>query len=411
MKITAIAPLRRTFSASGEITLTQAFLAALETGETPAAVEALMPGVGDSFPVGIAENQCEWISDATAVVDSAVLSLDSGRCWRIEVAGRKCPAAVERRGGVFSAVGLDGVEERRAVFAVPKESLTAFQPNIGDAMAWAGDSFFCTSMQCRTAGNGLILLTLCARKVAEPYRVALSRAEEHAGYLPSGRRYSETVWQAKWRVPASRIADFRQLSGTSAADWAGADAIVTECTEEKLSPVEYQVTVTARNRYSFFRRFSTATLDDRSDLGNRVDIKVTYRDLVISAQQAGFYRSRNDVYLPNTLWNPAVDCPLIRPDGTPFSLFNRNLPTMVVCESRYYRGGVGDNLNRVAEWRGDGAIYSGRLGKHAAKWLRMDIKADNITDNDGRIWTRIDRFYRLPPANCQWNPTYWEVNL
>ena len=197
------------------------------------------------------------------------------------------------------------------------------------------------------------------------------------------------------------ISEFLPQCGDDASEWAGQQSFISNIKAEKKSDAEYLVTLEAD---SIFNSFPIGSLDDRSNLKSRVDIEAVYSDFYISPAEAGYCMLDDGSMTVYNFWSPD-QCPIVTSNR--ISYYNRPLKTMLVAETRYYRGSTGEHLNLIAEWNDNNPIFSGKVGKYDAKWLKQDIKAENITDNQGDVWTRIERIYRHPPAGLQWNTKYW----
>lgn len=407
MKIVMTTPVNKIWQADGDIILKSEFQVALESGEASSLLPILAGDVGDSFPEEVDISRGTITRGSSGFVEKITISALGGEVWKIRFEGKIQIDTVTMRGGIKSSTLADGREEFYANFAVPAEQLESFLPSVGDLMEWAGDDCYCIDSEVEECVDGSYLVKLHARKVAEAKCLSVICKDEHGGYLLTGARYSTCVWHSEWSVPTALLEEYRNMLG-SYADWADSNCIITSCNVKQLSPAEYLVNFVACNQYSYQNALFSTFPDDRSDLGNRVDISVSYRDLVVSAAQAGFAATRYDYYIYRNGWINSVDCPLECTQSTRFPYYDRNIPTMVVCETKYYYGGAGENLSLMAQWREDTLIFNGSIGDLSAKWLKMDIKATDILDNEGKLWAKIDYYYRMPPTGWEWNENFFK---
>ncbi len=402
MKIIIKTPISRTWQSSGEIILKSIFQVALEDAETIDTINALAGEVGDEFPEAIDNETYTLTRTSSGFVEQISLEAVADRIWQLEFLGKQKVAVVTQRKEVMQSLLPDGRTLYTAEFAVPAASLNDFLPEQGDVMAWAGTDCFCVDWQLQQLADNNFKVTLSARKLDKAVQVELTSNEQHVGFSATGTRYNEIVWSSKWSVPTNLIENYQNIIGTTAS-WAGSGCLITACSVQRLSKAEYLVTLEARNAFSRQLNMSSGVPDDRSNLASREDLNVTYRDLLVTTSQAGYQANRYGVVTPRSGWYWQLECPLVCSDNTPFPLYNRNLPTMVVCQSKYFSKGTGSNLDKVEQWRNAGVIFNGQIGNLTANWLKMDIKASDVLDNEGKLWTKIDYYYRLPPAGQQWN--------
>ena len=354
---------------------------------------------GEAFPVA-AENN-EFVRDSAIVLSSITVKPDSANVFKLEFTGYRISSQIRRSGPVTTRIDENGVKIKSAAFFVPAGQLNDFLPAPGDPASWAGEGFYCDNVKILQDNQFDAKVIVSAREITTPKMLARTNAESHAGYDALGAKHSDLKWKSTWSVPADMIDDFLPQCGQDASGWAGQQSFVSNIKTEKKSGAEYLVTLEAD---SIFNSFPIGSTDDRSNLKSRVDIEATYSDFYISPTEAGFVLADDGSITVYNFWSPNM-CPVVTSNRILY--YNRPMKTMLVAETRYYRGGTGENLKQIAEWNNGNPIFSGKVGKYDAKWLKQDIKADDIIDNQGEIWTRIERVYRHPPAGLQWNAKYW----
>lgn len=370
-----------------------------------AEVEELAGAVGGDFPFSASGNALArnggYLVSAFAVIP------EGENIWRLEFSGRRRADGCVQTGEVFGITGSGDVESRSAVFVVPASGIAQFQPEIGGAAEWAGENFYCTACEVSELAGGEIRMKVTARKVDGIRLLSVSSEFRHLGFSLLGVERCDRIWHSVWSVPAAELDDFPHATGASAESWAEPDTQVVRLERRRLSPVEYEITLEAHGLFGSgdpLRLYQG--MDDRSDLGNRVDIEAEFSELIVSCEEAGWRRRADGGYDEIADWS-AVRCPLAVAAGERFSGFERPLRSMTARETRYYQGEPGDNLGTVAAWYAAGPIYSGKVGSYSAEWLRSDIRSSGTVDNRGRSWTKIERCYRLPPDGQSWNPNYW----
>lgn len=372
-------------------------------------VESACGSVGGDFPVGVSDNAL--VRDDAFLVSSITISDESPGVWKLLFEGRKRTPRVTMKGEVKVTPLAGGGCEKTAVFMLPEppsEENAAYAE--GDPLPWAGDGYFCTACNWRETGDGEAEMTVTGRELSAIRMTSLSFRQEHLGYSLLGAERSELVGVGVWSVPTAKLDDFPYHVGDSAAAWAGENMTVDTLQKIKLSEAEYELRLEARGTLGIgSQRRYTFGIDDRSNLANRTDYSVSFVALRVSLNEGGFTRHglTGMVYASN--WTTAM-CPLVTDATTRFTRCEHPLRTMVVKVTSYVRGDCGDNLATVAQWQSSDPIFNGTVGNLSGNWLRMDIRAGNITDNRGNIWTKIDRYYRLAPESYTWNADYWKYN-
>lgn len=359
----------------------------------------LCGSTGEPFPVATENNS--FVRDSAITVTAVAVKPESASVFTLEFSGCRIASQIQRSGPVTTSIDENGSRIKSAVFLVPAEELNSFTPQPGEPAKWAGEGFYCDNIKILQDNQFDARVIISAREITAPKMLRRSDAESHAGYDALGLRRSELKWKSTWSVPAAMIDDFMPQCGEDASGWAGQQSFVSNIKAERKSNAEYLVTLEAD---SIFNSFPIGSTDDRSNLKSRVDIEATYSDFYITPAEAGFVMVDDGSMTIYNFWSPDM-CPVVTSNRILY--YNRPLKTMLVAETRYYRGGTGEHLNLIAEWNNNNPIFSGKVGKYDAKWLKYDIKAEDIIDNQGEIWTRIERVYRHPPAGLQWNAKYW----
>ncbi len=393
--------MKRSVDASGATVCQTGFkVSALSAAE----VFALAGEIGAMFPVA-AGNSGTLVRDAgIAVTAFTVTPAAESGVWVLEFFGRELADAIVLRGAVTLTVGSDGAAVKKAEFIYPAAQ-AADIPEVGAAAVWAGDGFLITGRTVERLPGGEFRVVLSAGSFGQAVCRSREVRERHLGFTAAGSVRTDRVWSSVWSVPAAQLAAFPCPVGSAADSWADADTVVTAMTSRKISEVEYEVALEARGIYSTPPLSSlSANLDDRGNLGSRVDYEVSFPEFRVSLAEGGYYINSLGQRLPTANWSQN-DCPLIATER--FLRAGQPLKTMMVKESSYLIGGTGTHVSDLNEWYASGPIFNGKVGDYTGVWLRSDIRASDLADNRGRVWTRIDRFYRLAPAGEQWNQYYW----
>lgn len=351
------------------------------------------------MPVDTENNS--FVRDNSVLVATINVKPESDRVFNLEFSGVRSSGKIIRSGPVTTSIDTNNSKIKSAAFYVPSEQLDGFLPKPGEPAEWAGEGFYCDTVKVIQNNKFDAKVIISAREIITPKIITFTDAETHTGYDTLGIRRSDLKWKSIWSVPAGMISEFLPQCGDDASEWAGQQSFISNIKAEKKSDAEYLVTLEAD---SIFNSFPIGSLDDRSNLKSRVDIEAVYSDFYISPAEAGYCMLDDGSMTVYNFWSPD-QCPIVTSNR--ISYYNRPLKTMLVAETRYYRGSTGEHLNLIAEWNDNNPIFSGKVGKYDAKWLKQDIKAENITDNQGDVWTRIERIYRHPPAGLQWNTKYW----
>ena len=359
--------------------------------------------IGDDFPESVAEGVRLVRSNGIKVENIAIAPVAEG-VWELEFSGSRVGTQPELR-GVTNVVDADANRIATAEFTVPEEQLSSFLPKVGDSAPWAGGGYLVCSVKTLSPHAGTVRVTITAKHTAAPRLIAISTDTMHAGYSPLGNRLSDKVWRSRWSVPQTQLEKFLPKCGDSAASWAERATYIAAVSCEYASSGECIVKLEARSVFGYGNSRARIARDDRSSLGSRVDIEVSHADLRVSLMEAGYRFSSSGVPEKLSGWK-STDCPL--ETVTQFPRYERPLRTIVVKESRYYNGSAGEHIERIAEWHNSGPIFSGKVGKLQAKWLKVSIYATDMTDNQGRIWPRLERTYRQPPSGERWNLEYWK---
>lgn len=378
----------------------QLYISPQDTTENDiAAILELCGTTGEPMPVDTENNS--FVRDNSVIVATINVKPESDRVFNLEFSGVRSSGKIIRSGPVTTSIDNNNSKIKSAAFYVPSEQLDGFLPKPGEPAEWAGEGFYCDTVKVIQNNKFDAKVIISAREIITPKIITFTDAETHTGYDTLGIRRSDLKWKSIWSVPAGMISEFLPQCGDDASEWAGQQSFISNIKAEKKSDAEYLVTLEAD---SIFNSFPVGSLDDRSNLKSRVDIEAVYSDFYISPAEAGYCMLDDGSMTVYNFWSPD-QCPIVTSNR--ISYYNRPLKTMLVAETRYYRGSTGEHLNLIAEWNDNNPIFSGKVGKYDAKWLKQDIKAENITDNQGDVWTRIERIYRHPPAGLQWNPKYW----
>ena len=295
----------------------------------------------------------------------------------------------------------------RVAAAAYGDFITANEIN-SDASTWAGGGYYVTAINAVPIGQAGYYVTLEAKHVAVRV-IDIRRSVKFLRYNVDGSVANEVIYTGRWQVHKDNIDEFNQMSGTSAADWADSNFIVTGIEPIKLSEMEYQVTLTARSiaSQSLYAQFH---YDDRSNLSSRKDFKIGYSELKLTPEQCG-WSIQDSVWIKlNRLkaqsWAAATDCPLKTSSELNWSLSQTPLRTLTVTVTEYKFGNVALYVNEMAQWDSSDVLDGFSVGNYSGSWRKIDQQAELVLDNLGKFWTKITRHYQKAPGQLSWNSSY-----
>ena len=209
---------------------------------------------------------------------------------------------------------------------------------------------------------------------------------------------SAVAMQAKYQVRSGDLAAFRSLVG-SAAEWAEPGMIVADIREEKRSAVEYMITLEA-----CLPKFLAWQSGDDDVYDGRVDCKVDVSELFISAAMAGYVQNPEGKYEEIPDWNAERSCPLLTSKALSRNYINSVVRTMEITMIEYIRGSCKFLLDDMQEWSNSRLDYGKNVKGNA---LRIRQTGSDVREKDGTVYAKLTRVYQMPPAEMNWNSSYW----
>jgi hypothetical protein len=283
--------------------------------------------------------------------------------------------------------------------------------DIDSAAAWAGDGYYVTNLSAEPHGILGYYVTIEAKHVSVR-KIEVLKRQTLAGYETDGNLKTEVVYTGKWQVHADNRQEFETLIGESAADWADEGYIITSINPVKLSDIEYEYTLEAKNPDN--SSASPATEDDRSKLWERIDLYPGSADFKIDAKMTGYTTKDNLLVKINSIkpgtWDPEKYCPF-----SPFSeeLDKKYAERVIVCmtvqRTTYKKQ---DPMKTLQDFQIDfqnPLIWNDMFGCPNSSWRPIKVDCEKILDNAGNPWSKITKVYMLAPFNWEWNSTYWGV--
>ena len=88
-------------------------------------------------------------------------------------------------------------------------------------------------------------------------------------------------------------------------------------------------------------------------------------------------------------------------------LIENPLKTMLIVETIFWKNSVATHLNEIASWWRS-RVFEGKVGDLSGSFLREEQQAEDVLDNEGEVYTRVIRHYRVAPDNLSWNSVFWE---
>ncbi|MDD5699000.1 MAG: hypothetical protein PHH77_10335 [Victivallaceae bacterium] len=274
----------------------------------------------------------------------------------------------------------------------------------GDASSWAGDGYHISDIQVSPYGKIAYYITLEARHI-EPRLLNVKHTETFDGYDTNGNIRRIAVWNGCWRVHYNDLSTFENRVGEAAEDWAGAGTIITKMEPVRVTDLIYEVNLEAKAPESSGSTAVEYNLDDRSNLGNRVDIICKEADYLLPAENCGWYKNSQGQYEEIEAWDAAKLCPFVTASALPAEMIDAPLKCVFVSRISFLRGRSAAHVKMNLDWSRSSRVVSEVAGI-TGSWLKQSFNTEEVFDNEGKRWTKIIRSYIHSPADQQWNTNY-----
>lgn len=348
---------------------------------------------------------------------------------------------------------------RTAVWRVHNSAFDEFISghDIGAPAAWAGENYYITDIQSEPRGNYGHHITLEAKHIAVRC-IEIRREESLTNYNTAAEPERAITYTGTWQVQADAIAEFENLTGGSAAAWAGENYIVTKTTPTLVSPMEYEVVLEAmsQNDWATFEGSLIGSL--KPDYSDEIEVYPHTMEIILTPAQLGWIKEKpminsdnittglsessteiwkpfkdsytwmtidKDKYLTDAQkleakknqWDADKDCPFLIP-GTGFDRYVKreyaNKPFQCICVdiTQYTKGDPAKNLSalktriesypRIIPW--------GDVRGLTASWKRIKFEIEKVKDSKGNAWWRETYTMMAAPQGWRWNPNYVEAS-
>jgi hypothetical protein len=234
------------------------------------------------------------------------------------------------------------------------------------------------------------------------------KRQTFSGFETNGALKNEIVYTGKWQVHRDNIEDFETLIGESAADWADEGYIVTSINPVKLSDVEYEYTLEAKNTDN--TSASPAQDDDRSKLSERQDFYPGSADFKIDGAMSGWTTKDNKKILITAAggtWDPAEECPFVVTGPMDKKYYERVIQCLTVQSTQYKKKDPMQMLPTFKELYEATIINAVMFGYSGGSWRATKQEGEKILDNAGNAWTKYTITWMCAPFDWVWNATYW----
>ena len=335
---------------------------------------------------------------------------------------------------------------KSATWKVSNEAYEAFieaHDVNSSASSWAGSDYFVTGIKAEPRGKLGYDVTVEAKHIG--VRCLETRRDETLkAYDVSGNAIREVKWSGRWQVNKDGLEEFKNLTGSSAADWADEGYIVSRVSPSQVSDVEYEISIEATNPDEYQSGGGNPSmLDDRSKLSARTDIEVKTLEFTLSAAQAGWtmekpfkagstdtlvtqdvkeilkpivkslkYRLLDAEDLKAMEWLPSRDCPIEMPSGTNYAdkkWIDKTFTCIALEYTTYSKGELAQQLSQL-ETRRDKIPYIkyGQMNGLLKSWKRVSYNVEKILDNKGDPWWKETYTMIAAPNSWTWSTAYHE---
>ena len=279
--------------------------------------------------------------------------------------------------------------------------------DIDSAATWAGDGYYVTNLSAEPHGILGYYITIEAKHVSVRQIEVLPR-KSFAGYEADGSLKIETVYTGKWQVHTDNREEFETLVGESAEDWADQGYIVTSVNPVKLSDIEYEYTLEAKNTDS--SAASPASEDDRSKLWERQDFYPGSADFKIDGPMSGWTMKdgkKKTIKESGGEWTAAEECPFVMTGEMEKKYAERVIQCLTVQVTQYIRKDPMLMLPTFKQLYEAVQINGDYLGTTGGSWRAVKQDGEKILDNEGKPWTKYTTTWMCAPFDWEWNATYW----
>jgi len=273
-----------------------------------------------------------------------------------------------------------------------------------DASSWAGSAYYVSDIQVSPHGKIAYYVSLEARYV-ETRLLSVKHSEAFNGYDDDGKINKVIIWNGRWRVHRDNLVDFENRVGESAEDWTIPGAIITKVDPIRVTDLIYEVSMEAREPKDSGASALEFNMDDRSNLGRRVDIICKEVDYMLSAGDCGWHKNSQGQYEEISDWDAQKLCPFVTTDALPSEMIDASLKCVFVSKTTFLRGRSKAHVRMNLDWSRTPRIVSSVAGVMGS-WQKRSFDTEEVFDNEGKRWTKIIRSYMHTPADQQWNSNY-----
>jgi hypothetical protein len=272
-----------------------------------------------------------------------------------------------------------------------------------DASSWAGDAYYISDIQVSLNGKIAYYISLEAR-YAETRLLSVKHSEAFNGYDSDGKINKIVIWTGRWRVHKDNLLDFENRVGESAEDWTISDTIITKVDPVRVTDLIYEVVMEAKELKNSGDN-ADFNMDDRSKLGQRIDIICKEVDYILGASECGWNKNSQGQFEMIPEWDAQKLCPFVSIIPLPAEMIDANLKCVFVSKTTFLRGRSKAHVRMNLDWSRTPRIVSSVAGVMGS-WLKQSFDTEELFDNEGKRWTKIIRSYIHTPADYAWNSNY-----
>lgn len=205
-----------------------------------ASVKSWAGNIGEGWRVPTATSD-DFTVDTERVIIGIEFNAKSRWVYEVSFKGRKVDVT-ERMIDYSESINNRDERQKTAKWSIAADSLDDFLPKIGDVLDWAGQFFYCDSINSQKVG------ILEGRYEVEIVAIDLSTVMLGNPSFSRNEKY-ESVKSATWKVSNDAYEAFIEAHdvNSDASSWAGADYYVTSIKAEPRGKVGYDVTVEAKH--------------------------------------------------------------------------------------------------------------------------------------------------------------------
>ena len=275
-----------------------------------------------------------------------------------------------------------------------------------DASSWAGNAYYVSDIQVSPHGKIAYYILLEARHV-ETRLLSVKHSESFNGYDANGNINKVIIWTGRWRVHHDNLPDFENKVGESAEDWTMPGAIITKVDPIRVTDLIYEVNMEAKEPQDSGAGALEFNMDNRSNLGGRIDIICKEVDYIISAINCGWHRNSQGRYEEVPEWDAQKQCPFTTSTPLPVEMIDTRLKCVFVSKITFLRGRSKAHVRMNLDWSRTPRVVNSVAGV-TGSWQKQSFDTEEIFDNEGKRWTKIIRSYIHTPTDQEWNNNYGE---